>query len=290
MRLWRLPFGVTLACAAACSLTSLEGFTGGEALVEAGVPGADAAEERTETVDAISPSEAASPTASDIYRSTVLEDTPAGYYRFEERSGDIAKDEVGAHDGNYMLAPTLDEPGIAGSRGVLFPRDAKSYVRIATTSFRFAGNDPFTIEMWAKPQTGNQAYQWLATTEHDGDPRQGWTIWAATDGALNYEVWGGSRFNSRLLTSKLTNGTYHHIVGTYNGATLIGYYDGKRDYSIESNGTAPDVGTAVVIGCRPIDTTFDFCLDDWTMDEFAIYTHVLDAKRVTAHYDAGAAK
>ena len=102
---------------------------------------------------------------------------------------------------------------------------------------------------------------------------------------VQYEPLGGTRFGATLTKTPVTLGAFHHLVGIYNGAAILGYLDGVRDDDgVVSEGTTPDVGDALVVGCRPIDATYDFCLDDWSIDELAIYDYALTPTEVAAHY------
>ena len=282
-----------LAALSACSLlNSLDGFTGGAAPDGGPVVGNDGATEAAPIVDA---SDAADVTATDrsqLYALAVLADKPRGYWRLEETSGVAAKDETGNYGGTYLAGPMLGKPGVVGSRAVKLRKNTNARLRIDTADFRFSGNKPFTVELWAKVGV-LEDYQWLGGTELVGSGvRTGWSFFVKGDGNVRYEVWrtddGGPPIQPRGLTLTTTplalGGAFRHIVLAYTGSALIGYIDGV-DKIVNSPSAAPDVDTGVFVwGCRG---DLANCLDDWTIDELAIYDFELSAARVTAHYDLG---
>lgn len=287
---------VTMAVLApACSLlTPLDGLSGGEITpsIEGGAP--DAASDAPSEADAASLADVVAIDGSDAgsraeaYAREVLADAPLAYYRFEESSGLVAKDERGAFDGVYTGSPLLGAAGVAGSRAVTMPEGIIARVEIDAAPLRFVGRQPFTIELWAKPGPNLGEYQWIASTEA-GSPRRGWSIFSSPSAYLSYEVWdvvdGGSDIVRAIYPTrvKITTGRFYHVAFTYDGTTLVFYLDGVQEKSLTEGGNVPNVGE-VVLGCRGTATS---CLDGWTLDEVAFYGKALPTARVKAHYDAG---
>jgi hypothetical protein len=231
----------------------------------------------------------AAPSPSDLYAAAVLADKPLGYWRLEETSGSVAKDETGRNDGKYVNAPVLGEPGIAGSRAMKLPAQLSAYMTVATGNFRFPGTTPYTVELWVKPGVFRN-YEWIATTELWDPARHGWSVLVDQAGILRYEVWttdgdGGSNQVRGLAVSAtpITAGTFRHVVLAYTGSTAVGYVDGINTTNFDTTGAGQDTGT-LFFGCL---SNVSGCLDDWVIDELAIYDFALTGARAKAHYDLG---
>lgn len=124
-----------------------------------------------------------------------------------------------------------------------------------------------------------------------GSSRSGWSLIGFANAAVNYEVWqpsqdGGGGGNVRALPlspTPLTTGRLHHLVVTYDGSRIVGYFDGVNGNTRSASG-AVQGGGDLYWGCQADMTS---CLDDWLIDELAIYDSVLQPDRVKAHFDLG---
>ena len=289
-----LPAAVLTACSL---LTSLDGLTGGPATDDAGrdtatTPveggGGDGGGDATSTGDGGDSGDAA-PSASTLYANAVLSDKPLGYWRLEETTGTTAKDETGHNDGTFINLPLLAQPGIAGSLAAKLPTDAKSRMAVTTGDFGFTGNAPYTIELWAKPGAFKD-YTWFGGTEIEASGRRGWSLLGGADGRLRYEVWnpdadGGDVQTRGLFVSgtPITVGAFAHVVLAYTGRVAFGYVNGVQTTMFNTVGKCPPAGP-LLWGCR---SDIVHCLDDWVIDELAIYDFALDGARVEAHYALG---
>lgn len=293
----RLAYLAVMTTGAACSLTDLDGLSGGTATVDDGghdgaSPTADGAADASDgdlEVSTIDGGDGA--TALTKYRAAVLDDAPISYWRFEETTGTVAADEMGAHAGEYMLAPDLGQAGIAGGKAIVLAADMNAHVKVTTPAFRFAAFAPFTIELWFKPGTPNQGYQYLFSGEvTTAGERRGRSIFAnaaaGTLGLVSYEV--QNTFGADLSNTPLMKGRFQHIVVTFNGAVMGGYINGAKGNTVTNGDGAPDIGDAIYLGCKNGGSGLDFCVDDGALDEVAIYDHVLSATRVQLHYQLGA--
>jgi hypothetical protein len=288
-----LTAGVLTACSL---LTSLDGLAGGPTDADAGrdtgaTPveggGGDGGDAGSRG-DGGNAGDSA-PSASTLYANAVLSDKPLGYWRLEETAGTIAKDETGHNDGTFINLPLLAQPGVAGSNAAKLPKDTDARMVVTTGNFAFTGNAPYTIELWAKPGEFKD-YQWLGGTEIDANGRHGWSLLADAAGKLRYEAWNpdadGGDVQTRgvfVAVTSLVPGAFAHIVVAYTGSTAFGYVNGVQTTMFDTLGTLPAAGP-LLWGCRG---DIMHCLDDWVIDELAIYDFALDGARVTAHYDLG---
>jgi hypothetical protein len=294
---------LVLLCLPACTLlTPVDGLSGGDmtALVDgSAVEGAVDARVAPIDADVLADADAdadGSVDRSAAYRAAVTADMPLAYWRFEETSGIVAKDETGQHDGTYVLGPTLAVDGIIpGTRAMALPTGKNAHVVVPGSVFRFADNAAFTIELWALPKVFSD-YQWLGGTENPRLPRSGWSVVVESAGIVSQEVWSAPadaasstavRFTP-LAGMPLVLGRFQHVVFTFDGSTTSGYIDGSLVQAKSTPQGAPNTG-ALLWGCRLNDNVLDNCLDGWVLDEIAIYEHVLPAARVKAHHDLATA-
>lgn len=229
------------------------------------------------------------PTRASRYRDAVIADGPLAYWRFDETSGTTAKDEMGDYDGTYMLSPKLGQVGaFEGSRAVSFVKDTDArMIVVGKKDFQFLGNAPYTVEVWVHP--GRFAnYQWLVTTERSFDTRAGWSVLTDVDALLHYEMWqndGGVGSNDllRAFTSDpgatLKLGSWQYVVVAYDGTTVNAWLDGAR-IGTQSWPKPTTSGGDLVVGCYGDGTQ---CLDDWLLDDLAIYDWALDDEIVAKH-------
>jgi hypothetical protein len=279
----------------ACSLlTSLDGLSGGASDDGGSATIAEGGNDATPVVDAADAGDASNdaPARSDLYASAVLADMPRGYWRLEETAGTMAKEETGRYGGTYVAKPTVGEPGVASSRAVKLPTGSQARMSAPGADFRFPGNVPYSVELWVKPGIIRN-YALIVGTEilPNANGRAGWSIVADGQGFVHFEVWipspDGGLTQARgtpISSTSITQGAFQHVVAVYTGMDMLGYINGVLGYVTTMNGAAPDMGSSLLLGCR---SDVSFCLDDWTVDELAIYDHVLPAERVKAHYDLG---
>jgi hypothetical protein len=256
---------------------------------EAGDEASDASGAADRVADAADPGDA--PSASELYSSAVLADIPRAYWRLEETGGTTAKDETSRYGGTYVQTPSLGQPGVAGSLAMKLPNGAHARMSAPGADFRFPGNLPYSVELWVKPGVIRD-FAIMSSTEisPNVDGRAGWTVVADGQGLVRFEVWipnDGGFLTARAVTlsgTSITMGAFHHLVAVYTGTDMLGYVDGVLGNVIAMGGQAPNMGGSLLWGCR---ADVSFCLDDWTLDELAIYDHELPAARVKAHYDLG---
>jgi hypothetical protein len=270
---------------AACSFGSLTGLSGGDDEPPPNEAPEAAPDVAPFVVDAgLEDVDAAS--RPQLYRNAVMANNPIAYYRFEDQAA-TAKDETSTHDATWGGEPTFDAEGVfPGTSGVLFAKAKVARLAVPGTVMRFAGNAPFTLEAWLRPGTLRD-YQWLASTEN---PRAGWSILGTADGKVQYEVWDvadGGKISLRYFAPtarKLILSVYQHVVVAYDGTRAYLWIDGVRVKDDAWPNAAPDVGS-LVVGCRQDgDGGWYECLEDWFLDELAIYGHALGDQDVALHY------
>lgn len=190
------------------------------------------------------------------YQSTVLSQEPAGYWRLNETAQPPAtrpaanSGSLGVPgNGRYLFGPRRGEPGaLVGS-----PATAVRFFN-PTQDAGFGGskievpfntalnpNGPFSVEFWAKPSlVVTDAFCTVASINSDpaigpstnSNPRAGWLFyqtpktnaaagneWQFRIGNANTNTEPNYLDNDAIRGGIVSTGVWHHIVGTYDGAT-----------------------------------------------------------------------
>lgn len=236
------------------------------------------------------------------YAATVIADNPMAYWRLGEASGPTALDSWGTNNGTYFGNETF---GVAGALGgdpntaVDFAGDGSSLMRAPYSSDLNGGRDPngsWTVECWVRPDldaaTEGGLFAVPVASVNLSANRSGYFFLEQPDG------WQLRLGNSSGYLSGWNGGagsvggvpqanTWYHLVGAYDGAAGVGYIyvNGVQVKSNSVAGLAQNDAATFNIGDRGDGAPFA-----GSVDEVAVYTGVLSASRIQAHYAAGAAQ
>ena len=222
------------------------------------------------------------------YATTILADTPTIFWRLGEASGTTAFDASGnARNGTYASAGvTLGAVGAPlGDADTAITLDGVAgSVQEASGAGAPVGSSARSLEVWFKTTTATA--QPLFNYGTSGSLSQ-FAVYLAGN---QVQVKDGT---DPLLTvtaaSSLSDGAWHHLVVTYDGATSLAVYvDGAAVGSTQTTtgvlATVLDV-TGLEVGRDNASTPVFF---NGTLDEAAIYSAALTPARVAAHFAAGA--
>lgn len=280
-RAWLVGLVSLTTIAVACSTfdaTSDPGTTDGGA--EAGV---DATADVSITRDGDGAVDAAkdAPLVLDPYGLTVLADAPIAYWRFDEKSGSMAKDSTG--NGHTLSCtavvwniPGAIPPGTAGD----FEKAVNAQCELADSTFDFTGNKPFSVELWARRDDATNDDGFIGKTSPTSDPGS-YTGWFFAVNTAAPEVTFRRLGMGAHFDGVLTATVFHHLVGTFDGTTLQVYVDGMP-------GT--QAGSAVSLAPEPMKMLVG-AVQNWggmkgLIDEVAVYDKELPPDRVSAHFNA----
>lgn len=232
------------------------------------------------------------------YAAKVIADNPVAYWRLGEAGGLTALDSWGTHSGTYNGKETFGRPGaLAGdsNTSVDFAGDGASLVRAPYSSDFNGGLDPngsWTVECWVNPDLDAASEGFavpVASVNAVGSDRSGYFFLLQPDGwqlrlGNTSGYLGGWNGAAGSVGGVPQTNNWYHLVGAYDGAAANGY--------IYVNGV--QVKSAAVSGLEQ-NTLATFNIGDrgdgapWAgrVDEVAVYTGVLSASRVAAHYFAG---
>ncbi len=242
------------------------------------------------------------------YRSAVLADNPALYWRLDETSGTAVKDSSGHNSlGTYRGSPTLKRPGaIAADTAVRLNNTAASGI----TSNAAAALPPaeYSIELWFRADPtmrgGGRLMGWSqgATTTSGSSNR---VVYMMNSGQLVYsivtadsstchknETYGQPGTCYVWSKQAYNDGTWHHLVATQSATGGMALYlDGDLvGKSTDPSATNPKVvkgiwrvGVDNLTGVAQKPNKGPFVGD---LDEVAVYQTALTPAQVAAHWHA----
>jgi hypothetical protein len=232
------------------------------------------------------------------YAAAVTADHPVGYWRLGEASGPAALDSWGTHDGTYSGKEIFGRPGALvrdSNTSVDFAGDGASLVRVPYSSDLNGGLDPngsWTVECWANLDLDAATEGFavpVASCNAVGSDRSGYFFLVEPDGwqfrmgnTSGYIAnWNGA---AGSFGGTPQSNTWYHLVGQYDGAAGNGYVyiNGVQVKSNTAAGFAQNGTATFCIGDRGDGTTYA-----GRVDEVAVYTGLLSASRIAAHYYAG---
>lgn len=252
----------------------------------------------------------------DSYSATVATDGPVGWYRFSELAGQnqdpqlLCLDSSGfpVSNGNYLQygsAVVPNSPSVLTVRAgnydngaALFPSTATlATANIATggaaTPLVLQPTTAITVEAWHIPNViGSSAKQVLVCYGSDASTLAAYNLYHYGTTASNHtflfavNVAGTLKVATAALPA-LVVGSRYHVVGVYNGVSVLIYVNGALQGTTAATGLisyASIAGLGLAFGNDPSLTDANI---QGTIDEVAIYPTALGATRVAYHYRQG---
>jgi concanavalin A-like lectin/glucanase superfamily protein/fibronectin type III domain protein len=221
------------------------------------------------------------PGPTSAYSTTVLADTPAGYWRLGETSGTTAGDSAGANPGAYRNGVVLNSASLLNSdaaNGAATFDGVNDHVSVPD-SVAVSPTDRMSVEAWIKPASIPAAGSFRSVATKEGSfsmqfngPRLEFTI-----------VQAGARRRAQAPAGAIVAGQTYHVVATYDGSTARLYVNGAVAASLAVTGAATDTTSPLTIGAW--SATDEFMAG--TIDEVALYPAALSAARIQAHRASG---
>lgn len=214
--------------------------------------------------------------------SAMSESDLLGLWHFEEVSGGKTGDSS-PHANHARVTGAKSTPGARGS-GLLF--DGVDDVVQMRQSGSVRNPSAFTVEAWVFPmEHPNRLITWATVFSARGGE--------AVELSLNTEV---NRFEFYLETTQgkkgiagttaIRLGEWHHVVGTYNGAFLKLYVDGKEEAVRGVEGAIPEADWNMQVGRKSAFLGRNF---RGIIDEVALYSRAMPQRTVQKRYRTGVA-
>ncbi len=228
------------------------------------------------------------------YQSTVLADSPAGYWRLGELPVTFADPYVAtnlgslgtAANGSFVGGLIREAPGaLAGSTDTACQFNTAESSRITISgaaNFNFTGNGsamPFTLEVWAKPTATLSGTQRLLANGPSGG--YGFSFFGTSQ--LRVTAFGVADVTSDSAPVAFQPNQWYHLALVRSNGFVFFYTNGVRFGAPKSLANINTTVNALTMGRTPGGSeTFTGVLD-----EAAVFTNVLTAAQLGAHYSAG---
>jgi hypothetical protein len=202
---------------------------------------------------------------------------PAGmiaYWKFNECAGTTAADAVNANSGTLVNGPVWT----SGKIDCALSFDGVStYVNVAPSSTLNVTNQ-LTIEAWINMAAQAGGPQHYIVDSRDGSSTGGYGLNVDTE---LIQFWIGQRWPD--FSVSITTGAWHHVVGTYDGTTMVVYVDGTSVGSAPFSAVSSPSTAPLFIGQRYTSSE----IFNGLMDEVAIYNRALSPADVQQRYQNG---
>ncbi|MBL7223411.1 MAG: discoidin domain-containing protein, partial [Candidatus Brocadiae bacterium] len=221
-----------------------------------------------------------------LYSNTVLGDNPVAYWRLGEATGSmtVANETSASHTGSVLNGAAL------GHTGAIFT-DTDTAARFDGTNDKIdvpyaAALNPasFSFECWARITPGSGTGHRSPMTSRDGPTQEGY-IFYAQGGSWQY--WTGPGWNNiGAPAGSAFEGTWHHLVGTYDsGTNEKKLYVNGQNVATTTTTVNPNDTRPLRIGAGGTDSPGAYWFRG-DVDEAAVYDYALDTTQVSAHYAA----
>ena len=218
------------------------------------------------------------------YGTLVAADAPSDLWPLAD-SGTIARDTRGSADGQYARAGhalTADGP-LSGEVDISSRFDgAADAVAAAGAPDVFSGARAHTVELWVRPQTVDARYRYLFSREFTtAAGRQGTGVWLQSRG-IGFERYRDGVGVSITIASGLPQGTWSHVVASFDGTTMRLFVNGVQ---VGSKATAAPLvaGGTLELGAGAGGASGYLAGD---LDEVALYDRAVTRSHVAAHNNA----
>ncbi len=237
------------------------------------------------------------------YHTLVANDNPFAHYHLDETSGATAADQTGNHHATYVNGPSLGQTGVYnGAVGLNGAAINPSHIAISNGlgSFGSAMNT-FTFEAVFQTPAYYSGQGHLLHMANSGADKAAFSVWFNSDLSGN-SASGHSRLFVRdsggtslsaLLSNDLFDGSYHHLMVTYDSSAsssanrLKAYVDGAQSFlSFGTNGTPTqfsDYTNPVTLGVVNNGSAWPTQVN---LDEAAFYTQALSSNDAQRRADA----
>ena len=146
------------------------------------------------------------------------------------------------------------------------------------------GTDPYTFELWARPERVDGVYRFLIAHEATvAGKRAGTGVWLSKAG-LGFERWSNGQSTSIDYRLGLALGQWSYVLASYDGSTMRLYVNGAQVGSRATTAPLTAVSAATTAGAGAGANGGFFAGD---LADTALYPQALARAHVAAHYADG---
>ena len=207
------------------------------------------------------------------YATSDIADGLVVYFTFDNVKGDMILDDSGNGLDANIIANTEIVDGKYGD-AIRITKEGADCVNVpAADELKITGE--ITMAAWINQDAWNNDSQWFDKNCHNGGEHTSYGIGVFGDGASFNMFLGTGNARPRLeKPHALETKTWHHVVGTYDGATMKIYVDGEvaaeQEQKIDFKGTNDQ---DLRIGCSKDRANYTF--ENGSIDEAAIWSRAL---------------
>jgi hypothetical protein len=212
------------------------------------------------------------------YADEVNADSPVGYWRLGEASGDALDSSGNGYDLTFSGGVTREQsPALVGDSDLATLFDGSTGYAELASGFSFAGKTAVTIEAWIKSDDGTWPTHGLAVSSNAGH------YISVNNGKIFTSLFISSTQRTLTGVAAPTTGWHHVAVTWASGDNIRLYLDGAlvKTSGVTYAGTLT-TATGIAVG-HVHGGAFYF---DGTIDEAAIYDTQLSTVRILAHWQA----
>jgi ferric-dicitrate binding protein FerR (iron transport regulator) len=243
--------------------------------------------------------------AAPDYRTTILSQTPAGYWRLDEDVSHSAANEVpsgstGHSSGNVLIA----EPGPGETDGFKgFPPSNRALRLggdpVKSTLYLIDSPDGVSVRegavsFWVRRQAreARKEVLWMAGAGLAGATapvRSNLITRLLESGQVDFVIRSGARETTLSSTGGIADGRWHHVAASWSPSSADLYVDGKHVARESRSGDPPEIkmrGRFVRFGKPGIDLWDDhFAFTGW-VDEIALWNRPLSPVEVALQFES----
>ncbi len=200
----------------------------------------------------------------------------AGYWKFDETKGDIAKDSSGKNNHGKIQGSAW----IKGKIGNALTFDGiDDYVNCGNNE-SLNITDAITIEVWVKTPTPMKDWQTIV----GGNGYSQLLRFNSTIGRIEFYTWNSDNITKRAVSTTVCSpDTWYHVAGTYDKDA------GSNNLKLYINGILEDEETQTLslkpMTSREIGRDSNHLYFNGTIDEVRIYDRALTAEEIKNHYE-----
>jgi hypothetical protein len=170
-------------------------------------------------------------------------DSVSGWWPMYEGSGQVVHDLSGkGNNGQLGSTAGVDDNDPTWIKGILFGSalrfDGNDFVRIPDSPS--LEPQKLTVSTWVRGAAPPGKYNYIISKGADYCETASWGLYTTLTNTVAFYVNDGQiRWSGAIDAAQVFNGKWHHVAGTWDGATAKLFVDGKL---VPGGATAPDAG------------------------------------------------